>query len=66
MYLVLNIISIVNIILECVPSSYYLHLFENKANVGRFSCCAPIILLYHEDIAENEALLVISYTSIIA
>lgn len=44
----------------------YLHLFENKANFGTFSCCILIILLYHEDIAENEEELVISYTSIIA
>lgn len=44
----------------------YLHLFENTANFGIFSYCMLIDLLYHEDTAENEALSVISYTSMIA
>lgn len=38
----------------------YLHLFENKAIFGIFSCCALIDLLYHEDTEENEELSVIS------
>lgn len=44
---------------------WYLHLFENIANFGIFSCFTLIALLYHVGIAENEAPLVMSYISMI-